>query len=116
MMFWPLGVIARELERALDRLRTRVAVVKLVRARHGSDFRQALGERDQALVIEVGSRHVDQFARLLLNGSDHIGMAVAGRGHGDAGGEVIELVAIHVSDDNAASALGHERVGAGIGR
>ncbi len=110
------GVIARQLERALDCLRARVAIVKLVRARHGSDLRQVLSERDQILVIKICARHVDQLARLLLNGGDHIGMAVPGRGHGDAGGEVIELVAVHVGDDDAAATLGHQRVGACIRR
>ena len=116
MTFWPLGVISGQLEGALDGLSARVAVVDLVRAGHGRDLRQALGECDHALVIKICARHVNQLARLLLHGGDHVGMAVAGRGHGDAGGEVVELVAVDVGDDDAASALGHERIGAGIGR
>ena len=59
---------------------------------------------------------MDQFAGLLLNGGDHIRMAVAGGSHGNAGGEIEELVAIHVGDDNAAALLGHQRIGAGVGR
>ena len=53
---------------------------------------------------------------LLLDGLDYMGMAVAGGGHGDAGGEVEELVAVHVGNDDAASALGDHGIGAGVGR
>ncbi len=42
-------------------------------------------------------------------------MTVPGRGDGDSGGEVEELVAIHILDDDAASALGYQGVGAGVG-
>ena len=56
-----------------------------------------------------------QLGGLLLNGGDDLGMAVAGGGYGDAGGEVEELVAIHVLDHDAASALGDQRIGAGVG-
>ena len=59
---------------------------------------------------------MNQFAGLLLDGGDHIGMAMAGGSHGDAGGEIEELVAVDVFDDDAASALGHQRVGARVGR
>ena len=111
-----LGVIARQFQRALDRLRAGVAVVDLVRPGHGSDLRQPLGERHHALVVKVGARHVDQFARLLLNGGDDLGMAVTGGGHGDAGGEIEEFVAVHVFDDDAAAALGDHRVGTRVGR
>jgi len=45
----------------------------LVRSRHGHNLREALGQRHHALVVEVGARHVNQFARLLLNGGDHFG-------------------------------------------
>ena len=100
----PLGVIARQLQRDFNRLRAGVAVVDLVRPRHGSDLRQPLGQRDHALVVKIRARHVDQFGRLLLNGGDHVGMAVSGRGDGDAGGEIEELVAVHVRDHDAAAA------------
>ena len=55
-------------------------------------------------------------ARLLLNRGDDFGMAMAGRGHGDAGGKIEELVAIHIFDHNAASALGNQRIRARVGR
>ena len=50
----PLGVIARQLDGGLDRLRAGIAVVEAVRAFHGRDRRKALGERDHVLVIEIG--------------------------------------------------------------
>ena len=112
----PLGVIAGQLERGFHRFGAGVAVVNLVRSRHGSDFRQPLRQRDHALVVEIRARHVDQFARLLLNRGHHIGMAMSGRGHGDAGGEIEEFVAVHIGDHDAAALLGHQRVGAGVGR
>ena len=68
------------------------------------------------LVVEVGAGHVDQLTGLLLDGSDDMGMAVAGGGHGDAGGEIEELIAVDVGDDDAASALGHQRIRTGVGR
>ena len=111
-----LGVIAGQLEGALDRLRAGVAVVNFVGSGHGRDLRQALRQCDHVLVIKIRPRHVDQLGRLLLNGGDDVGMAMAGRGHGDAGGEIIELVAVDVSDDDAAATLGHQRIGAGIRR
>ena len=74
----PLRVITRELQGALDGLGAGVAVVDFVRAGHGRDLRQALGQRDHALVIKVGTRHVDEFGGLLLHGSDYVRMAVAG--------------------------------------
>ena len=111
-----LGVVAGQLERGFDRLGAGVAVVNAVRPGHGRDFRQPLGQRDHAFVVEIGARHVDQFARLLLDGGDHIGMAMSGRGHGDAGGEIEEFVAVHVRDHDAAALFGHQRVRAGIGR
>ncbi len=110
-----LGVIAREFQGAFDGFGSGVSVINFVWALHGRDRRQALGEGHERLVIKIGTRHVDQFAGLLLNGGDDVGMAMSGGGHGDAGGEIEELVAIDIFDDNAASALGHERIGTRVG-
>ena len=111
-----LGVIARQLQRALNRLRAGVAVVNLVRPRHGRNLRQPRRQIHHVLVIKIRARHVDQFARLLLNGGDHIGMAVAGRSHGNAGGKIKKLVAIDIGHHDAAAALGHQRIRTRIGR
>ncbi len=112
----PLGVIARQLQRGFDRLGSRVSVIQLVWSLHGSDLREPLGQSDHALVVEVRPRHVNQFAGLLLNGGDDLGMAVAGRSYGDAGGEIEELVAVNVFDDNAPAALGDHRIRTGVRR
>ena len=112
----PLGVIARQFQSALDGFGPGISVINLVRPRHRRNLRQPLGQRHHAFVIKVGARHVDQFARLLLNGGDHFRMAMAGRSHGNARGKIEELIAIHVFDHNAAAALGNHRIGACVGR
>src|SRR5579859_5713535 len=43
-------------------------------------------------------------------------MAVAGRRHGNAGGEIKKLVSVNVSHDDAASALRDHRIRTRIGR
>ena len=108
------GVVSGELQGALDRLRRRSC-----RSRSGAGpawarRREALGQRDHVLVVEVGAGHVDQLAGLLLDGGDDFGMAMAGGVDGDAGGEVEELVAVDVFDANAAAAFGHQGIGAGV--
>ena len=106
----PLGVVARQLERAFHGLGARVAVVNLVRPLHGRDLRQPLRQRHHALVVEIGARHVDQLARLLLNRGDDFRMAVSGRGHGNSRREVQKLVAIHVFHDHASAAFRHHGI------
>ena len=108
------GVVAGQLERALDGLGAGVAVEELVRPGHGRHGGEPLGQIGQRLVVEIGAGDVDQLGGLLLDGGDHLGMAVAGGDHGDARGKVEKLVAVHVFDADAAAALGHQRIGARI--
>jgi hypothetical protein len=110
MMFCRSGVVAGNLERALDRLGPGVAVVEAMRPRHRRNPGKPLGERDQALVVEIGARHVDQFAGLLLNGRDDLRVTVPGRNNSDAGGKVQKLVAVDVFHAQAAAALRHHGV------
>ena len=112
----PFGVVARELERGFNRLGAGVPVINLVRAGHGRNLGEAFGERNHALVVEVGARHVDQFARLPLYRSDYVRMAMAGRSDGDAGRKIEELVAVYVFDDQAAAAFCDHGIRAGVGR
>ena len=63
-------------------------------------------------VVEISTGDMNQLRSLLLNGCNDFRMAVAGRCHGDASGEVKELVAIHIFNAEAAAALGHQRIGA----
>jgi len=72
-------------------------------------------QRDHALVVEVGAGHVDQLGGLLLDGLDDLRMTVAGGGDGDAGGEVEELVAVHVFDPGAAAPFGYQRIATCVG-
>ena len=109
------GMVARQLERRFDGLGAGVAVMHPVRTRHGCNLRQPVGQFGELRVVEVGARHMQQLARLLLHGCDYLGMTVSGGSNGDAGGKVEELVAIHVLDHNAASALGNQGAGAGVG-
>ncbi len=108
------GVVAGELHGALDGLGAGVAVVELVRAGHGGDGAEALGELDHVLVVEVGAGHVDQFGGLILNRLHDLGVTVAGGVDGDAGGEVEELVAVDVGDANAAARLRDHGIAAGV--
>src|SRR5215469_1177050 len=106
----PLGVIARQLQRGFHRLSTRIAVIKLMGAFHRSDLRKPFRQRKHALVVKVGTRHVDQFPRLLLNRGDHFRMAMSRRRHRNAGRKVEELVAVDVFDNHATSALRYQRI------
>ena len=108
------GVVAGELQRALDGFGAGVAVVEAVRPGHGRDGGEALGQGDHVLVVEVGAGHVDQLGGLVLDGFDDFGMTVAGGDDGDAGGEVEELVAVDVVDADAAAAFGDQRIAAGV--
>ena len=111
-----LGVIARELERGLDGLGAGVAVVERDAGRAWARSCERRAASGELRVVEVGAGHVNQFAGLLLDGGDDLGMAVSGGGDGDSGGEVEELIAVHVLDHDAASALGDQWIGAGVGR
>ena len=62
----------------------------------GAIFDSRVRQLTMLFVIKIGARHVDQFARLLLNGGHHIRMAMPGRSHGNAGREIKKLVAIHI--------------------
>ena len=110
------GVVASELQGALDGLSAGVAVVEAVRSGHRRDGGEARGERRHLVVVEVRAGHVDQLGRLILDGLHDFGMAVAGRGDGDAGGEVEELVAVDVFDSATAAAFDDQRITAGVAR
>jgi hypothetical protein len=100
------GVIAGQLEGALDGLGTGVAVEDAVRAGHGGDGGDPGSQVGEMLVVEVSAGDVDQFGGLLLDGGDDLRVAVAGGGNGDTGGKVEKFIAIHVFHTDAAAALG----------
>ena len=106
----PLRVVARQLDRGLDRFGPGVAEERPVRAGHRRNRRQLLAEPHLQLVVEVGAGHVQELARLLDDGRDDLGMRVAGGRHGDAGGAVEKDVAVHVLDECPLAPGDDERV------
>ncbi len=110
----PARVVSGKLHSALDRLGAGVAVVEPVRAGHGRNGAQPLCKLDHVLVVEVCPGHMQQLAGLLLDCLDHLGMTMARGVHGNAGGEVQELIAIDVGDAEAAAGLRDQRIAAGV--
>src|SRR6185312_14941848 len=106
----PFGVIASQLQRALDGFGSRVPKIELVGTRHGRDLAQAIGQLGHRFVVKVGAGHVNQLASLPLNGSNDFRMTMSSGGYGDAGRKVEELVAVNVLDDGAASAFDDQRI------
>src|SRR5262249_26355813 len=56
-------------------------------------------------VVEISPGDVDQFRGLLLNGGNHFRMTMPGGGNCDTGGEVEELIAVHVFNTYATATL-----------
>ncbi len=109
------GVVPGELDGGLDGLSARVAEEGERPFLEGGDLVQAFAQPDLQRVIEV-RRNVNKAVRLLLNGRDDFGVAVAGGGDGDAGSEVDEAVAVHVPDLGALAVVHHKGVGTWIRR
>src|SRR5207248_11603628 len=59
-------------------------------------------------------RHMNELARLILDGGDDLGMAVTRRGHGDAGGHVQKAIAVHIFNHGAGAASNDQRIAAGV--
>ena len=106
----PFGVIAGQLQRALDGLGPGVAKEKAVRAGHGRDGRKPLGQIGQMLVVKVRAGDVQQLSGLFLNGGHDLRVAMAGRNRSDARRKVKELIAVLVFHADAAATLGHQRI------
>ncbi len=111
-----LGGISRQFDGAFDCLGARIGEKDLLafQARHG--LAQPLRQLRHALVIKIRAGHVNQLGGLLLDRSDDFRVAVSCGAHGDAGSEIEEGVAVHVFDDGAVPALGHQRIVARIRR
>jgi hypothetical protein len=75
----------------------------------GRDLVELLAQLDPLLVVEVG-RDVDELLGLLLNGADHLGVAVAGGANGNSGGEVEEVIVVHVPHVRALAVVHHKGV------
>src|SRR5262249_54809854 len=83
-----LGVILHELDGGFDRFSAGIAEVDALRSFAGGDSSEFFGEFDEVWVVEIRAGHVNQFGGLLLNRSNHVGMAVSRRYDGDSGGEI----------------------------
>ena len=111
-----MRVVARQLDRRLDRLGAGIAEERPVRAGHRRDRRQLLAEPHLQLVVEVGAGHVQELACLLDDRRDDVGMRVAGGGHGDARRAIEEDVAVDVLDERAFAPGDDQRVVARVRR
>ncbi len=107
-------MVTRQLESAFNGLGTGVAVEEAMGSRHGSNRRKPFSQVRERLVVKVGTRNVNEFGGLLLNGGHHFGVTMAGGRDGDAGRKVKEFVAVDILDANAAAAFGDQRIRAGI--
>ena len=77
--------------------------------------RELLRQFHQARIVEVRAGHVNEFGGLLLDGRDHIRMAVARGYDGDSGGEIEKRVSVNILHQRASSAPGHHRIASRIG-
>ena len=114
--FVALGVKLSELDRRFDRLRTRIPEINALGSLARSDGRQLLRQRNQARIVKIRARHVNQFSGLLLNRGHHFRMAMTGSNNGDARGKIEEAVAVHVFHRSTTPALRHQRIIARVGR
>ena len=104
----PLRVRARELDRVLDRLRSRVEERRSRLAVDGRELDQPLRELDVDLVRDDREIGVAEPRELLLRRRDDARMRVADVEAADAAGEVDEGVAVDVGERRAASLRDHD--------
>ncbi len=99
----PRGV-AGDLDGVLDRLGAGVHEEGALGEVAGSVAVELLGQLQVGLVAEQAEAHVRVEVGLLLDGLDHLGVAVADVHDADAGGEVDVLPALDVGDDGVSRA------------
>ena len=114
MMRAALRHVARELQRALDRLRAGLAEEAHARLADRHDRGEALGERGH-LLVPVVARDVQELAGRVLHRLHDARVRVAGRADRDAGREIEEAVAVDVPGLRALAVRDHERVVARVG-
>ncbi len=87
---------ARHLHGGLDALGAAVAVEELLPVAAGHQVVQLLSKVDVVVVEEVGVAVVYELVRLVFDGFDHFGVAVADAADRQTRVHVDELVAVHV--------------------
>jgi hypothetical protein len=105
----PLGVRTRDLDGVLDRLGTAVEQGRLLGVVARGQLGQRLGDGDVALVRRHHEAGVGEVGELRGRLAHHGLGGGADGGHGDAGTEVDQTVAVHVLDDAAAGARHEDR-------
>ena len=101
-------ILARHLERRLDRLGAAAHEVRMARA-GGRGTDELIGERFGGLRGEEARVRVREPVDLRVHRREHVGMAVAEARHGGAAGRVEILLAGCVDEPHAAAADGHRR-------
>ena len=101
-------VLARHLERGLDRLGAAAHEIGVARAR-GRSADELVGERLGGLRGEEARVRVGEAVDLRVHRREHIGVAVAEAGHRRAAGRVEIAPALRVDDPDALSSDRHRR-------
>ncbi len=108
------GRVARELQACFDRFSAGVAEKRTHAPAHRRDRGELLGQTHLCLVIEIGSRHVQELRRLFGNRFHDRGMRMSGGIDGDTGRAIQEDVPVHVFDHRAFAARDDQRITPGI--
>ena len=106
----PLRVQPRELDRVLDRLRTRVEERATSVARDGHQLAEALRQLDIALIRHHGVVGVQEAVDLLADRFDDPRVVVTDVGDADSADEVDERVAVDVGDRGATRSICDDRL------
>src|SRR5213594_3510180 len=108
---WTPCRVARQLDRALDGLRARIAEVYLLGLTTGSQFGQPLGHPDIGRIEEVRKGKMDEPIDLGRNRADHLFVTVSDGADRDARGEVQVAVPVHIPDVASGGVVHDERIG-----
>jgi hypothetical protein len=105
----PAGVGTGDLDRVLDGLRARVEQRRLLRVVTRSELRQLLAHVDVTVVGRDHEARVRERGDLLDDPAGDLRRSVAHAGHGDAGPEVDQRVAVGVDQHAPAGGLDEDR-------
>ncbi len=108
--FVTLGVITRQLDRTLYRFRPGIAEEHFPLLRLWHRRNQFFRELRHVPMAKIRPGDVNHLGRLLLNGRNHLRMAVARRADRNPRGEIEKRISVRVFDNGARRALRHQRV------